>query len=186
MIAEIAHQMALVPILAMMLIGLSGKSLSRTYWLLALAFSVSWFGDSLSYASGGAWYWTYLWMPLQLWLICLAFMRDPLNRVSSLGALIFLAALSWAVSGPGPDILLTVAGSIWIILLAEGRMAPAIHIYFGLGTVAYLSMVVAPDSHVLLAWYVHQVSRMIAYAIFLGVAFRSRLGSWSPHVTVHN
>ena len=179
MIFEIAHQMALAPIIGMMVVG---RKLPRAYWLVALAYLMSWFGDSLAWMLDGSWQGTYLWLPLQLWLVFLAFMKMPTNRVFSLGAVILLALISWTVSGAGPDVLLTIAGSVVVLFILEGRIAPSLYVYFGLGTLAYLWMTWSMGEQFLVAWYSYQACRLLAYSIFLAAIFLTRLELRSPHV----
>ncbi len=180
MLLEVAHQMALVPIIALMILGLLGKRLPRSYWLLGLAFAVSWVGDSLAFFLDGAWWGTYFWLPFQFWLVLSAFLEEPLSRVFSLGALIFVSGLSWAVSSPSPDMVLTVTASVLVLILAHGRMAPALRIYFGLGTVAYLAMITASEGNAEFTCYAYQSCRALAYTVFLAVVLLTSLRPWRP------
>ena len=66
MIFEIAHQIGLIPILGMLVLG---RKLPRVYWLVALGLFVSWFADSAMHYIGGTWGAWYLFLPLQVWLI---------------------------------------------------------------------------------------------------------------------
>jgi hypothetical protein len=145
---------------------------------------MSWVGDSIAWAFDGSWEGTYLWLPFQFWLIFLAFMEAPANRVFSLGAVVLLALTSWSISGAGPDVLLTLAGSVTVLVIAGGRMALPLRIYFGLGTLAYFVMATSSGNQFLAAWGTYQGCRLLAYTLFLGILFRSRLGPWGPRAAV--
>ena len=176
---EVAHQMALLPIVAMMLMG---RGLPREYWLVALAFMVSWFGDSLAWALGGAWWGTYLWLPVQFWIVLMAFFKTPTNRVFSLGAVVILAASSWSVTGAGPDLLLTIAGSATVLVLMEGRLVPPLIAYFGLGTVAYLFMTSSTGDRFMVGWYLYQSCRLLAFILFTSTVIKIK--SWPRHAAL--
>ena len=165
MIFEAAHQIGLIPIVGMMLVG---HRLPRAYWYLALGFFVSWFADSATHFLGGSWYVDYYWVPLQCWLVLLAFITDPAGRLASLVSLIFLSAIAHELHGAGPDLLLRFGGSIAILWFARGRLAPPLYIYFGLGTLAYLVMILHYDN-IFPAWVVYQGCRLAAYVAFLWI-----------------
>jgi hypothetical protein len=163
--------MALLPILAMMI---AGHHLGREYWLVALAFMASWFGDSLAWMLDGSWQTVYLWLPIQFWLVALAFMRESVNRVFSLGAVVILAVTSWSMSASEPDTLLTVLGSAAVLMVAHGRIAPSLYIYFGGGTLAYIYMVAMMGTgHFEVAWWLYQGCRLMAYLLFVAMVIRA-------------
>ena len=147
-----------------------GRRLPYGYWLVALAFFVSWFADSVMYFTGGEWQATYFWLPVQLWLVLLALIRAPVHRLLSAIALLLLASVSLALSWPGPDYLITVAGSVAILYLARGWLAFPLYIYFGAGTVAYLIMVPhAGSASILTPWLWYQGCRLFAFIAFIGI-----------------
>ncbi len=164
MVFELAHQIGLVPILAMLVMG---RKLPGMYWLVAVAFSVSWFADSLAHFSGGNWVAWHLLLPVQIWLVLLAFIDD--RRAFAALALFMLAVLSWAWHGPGPDQLVITTGSIAILLVARGALAWPLYVYFGGGTVAYLVMTSGVGGAMLPAWYCYQSCRLLSFIFFIGI-----------------
>jgi hypothetical protein len=61
-------------------------------------------------------------------------------------------------------------------------MTPALYIYFGLGTLAYLGLITATGTQVLYAWYVYQGCRLAAYGAFAMVVL---LANRRPHAVPH-
>jgi len=104
-IFEVAHQMGLIPIIFLMAFG---RRSPRAFWLVGLALMVSWFGDSAMHFIGGGWVASYFWLPVQMWLVLLAFIRSPTNRIASGLALLVLGPVSMFLSWPGPDQLITI------------------------------------------------------------------------------
>ena len=164
MVFEIAHQLGLLPILGMIAFG---RKLPRVYWLVSLGLFVSWFADSAQHFIGGTWSAWYFFLPLQLWLIVIAFRKDL--AVSAALVLIGLTMLSWGLRYPGPDQIVTGAGSVAIFFVARGRLCWPLSIYFGAGTVAYLFMTSQVGGDILPAWYVYQVCRALAIIFFIGI-----------------
>jgi hypothetical protein len=176
---EIAHQSALVPLIALLWFG---RGLPRAYWLLGLAFAVSWIGDGVADAMGGSWLMVYLWMPVQFALIVVLFTESALWRVGSVVALFVLSGVSWTFSAPGPDMLVTLVGSIAVVSLVRGPLCVPIYLYFGAGTVAYFMMAsLLASPHFMVAWYVYQACRLTAYALFIGLVLQGfRRRKWVP------
>lgn len=169
MIFEIAHQIGLIPILIMMV---AGRKLPRAYWLVAVAFFISWLGDSAMHFSGGTWQIWYIGIPLQVWIVLAAFTRDRANLLLAAVALMMMVPSSWMLSAPGPDMLVTAAGSIAILLLAHGWLKVPVYLYFGAGTVAYLvmaSMASGSGTDFMPAWYCYQGCRAISMLAFATV-----------------
>jgi hypothetical protein len=161
---EVAHQIGLIPILGMMLMG---RKLPRVYWLVALGLSVSWFADSAQHFIGGTWGAWYVFLPLQVWLVLIAFRSDLV--IPAALVLIGLTMLSWGWSHPGPDQLVTVVGSVAVFFVARGSLYWPLSIYFGAGTVAYLFMTSQVGGDILPAWYVYQSCRALGILIFIGI-----------------
>lgn len=164
MVFEVAHQIGLLPILAMMAMG---RKLPRAYWLVALALFVSWFADSATHFIGGAWGAWYFFLPVQLWLVLAAF-TDGRRALWAL-ALLGLTCLSWVWHSPGPDQLVTVIGSVAILYVVRGPLLWPLSVYFGAGTVAYLVMTSQTGADILPAWYAYQACRALGIIFFIGI-----------------
>ena len=164
MVFEVAHQIGLIPILGMMAMG---RKLPRLYWLIALGFFVSWFADSVIHFSGGspgAWY---LFLPVQIWLIWIA-LTDS-HRILAAVVLIVLTMISWNLTHPGPEQLVTIVGSIAILCVVRGPLVWPLGLYFGAGTVARLFMVSQVGSDIFPAWCAYQGSRALGVILFIGI-----------------
>ena len=120
---------------------------------------------------GGTWNHSYFFLPIQVYLILLAFVRSTANRLFLAGALVLMVPASMALSWPGPDYLITIMGSLAILSVARGRLAIPLHLYFGYGTVAYvwLASEVAGGTDILPAWYTYQACRALAFVLFVAV-----------------
>ena len=139
---------------------------------------VSWLGSSLQHFSGGVWWTSYLWLPVQFTLALAAFGpgRWTLAAVSC-GA---LAASSTLLSAPGPDVLLTVVGSAAVLLVARGPLRTPAVIYFGAGSVLYLLMIQRIGGDIMPAWYAYQGARALAFVAFAMVLILpQRRSAWA-------
>jgi hypothetical protein len=161
---ESLHLSSLVP--AVLLLSW-GRGLPRAWWLVGIAFAVSYVGDSVAYALGSTWGAVYAWLPIQFALVLMAVKPDLLL----LWALMLTAMASWLVSAPGPDWLLTLVGSLLVLFHARGRIAVPLWIYFGAGSIAYSGML-ATMSDVLPAWYLYQGCRLTAFGAFVFMLHR--------------
>jgi hypothetical protein len=177
MIFEIAHQMDLVPLVAVALVS-RRRLVSPVAWLLACAWLVSWFGSSLQHFAGGLWWPSYVWLPVQLGLVLAAFKPERLPLIA--GALAALAVVSALLTAPGPDVLLTLVGSVGVLVLARGRYVLPVFLYFGVGSVFYLLMIQRVGDGFTPMWLAYQGSRAAAYVAFLAfLLLRPRRASWA-------
>ena len=164
MIFEVSHQIGLIPILGMMVMG---RKLPRVYWLVALGLFVSWFGDSAQHFIGGSWGAWYLFLPIQLWIIWVA-LTDSHKALAAL-TLVVLALISWNLSHPGPDQLMTAIGSVAILCVVRGPLVWPLSIYFGAGTVARFYMVSQVGADIFPAWCMYQICRALGILFFIGI-----------------
>lgn len=172
MIAEAIHLSALAPLIAVLLFG---RHLGVAWWMVALAFSISWIGDSMAHFTNGSWTCAYLWMPVQFALVILAFVDNPLHRMVVLTGLLLLTVTSAQISLPGPDWLLTLVGSIVVLAVAEKVLAWPLMVYFGIGSIAYLVMIARISTEgFATAWWWYQGSREMAIALFVALLFYER------------
>ncbi|KKM08187.1 hypothetical protein LCGC14_1726370 [marine sediment metagenome] len=165
---EPLHMAALVPALALVVRGPS--ALASSYLLVALAFGVSWVGDSVAWALGGSWAALYMWVPVQVGLVLLALV-DGWDRPKLLALVLCAAALSAAVSYPDPEVLVITMGSTAIVLLAKGDLRAPLYLYFGVGTLLYLMMV---SGEFMTYWYGYQASRVGAFVVFAALVFQDK------------
>lgn len=178
MIYEIAHQIGLIPI-ALMLIA--GRGQPASHWLVAIAFAVSWLGDSAAQMLGGSWAGTYAWLPVQFALVVSAFERRPIELALVLWAVGLAGFGSWLLSAPGPDWLLTVFGSVVVCVLARGAIGAPVLAYFGAGTIAYCWMLTTMDTDIMPAWLTYQACRLVAFGAFAAIVLYRR-----THGNVHD
>ncbi len=171
---EALHLAALVPALALLLRG--PTKLPSAYLLLALAFAVSWAGDSLGWFLGGSWAAAmYVWVPVQVGLVLLALV-DEWDRSKMLALVVFAAVVSAFISYPDPEVLVVTLGSTAIVLHAKGDMRAPLYLYFGVGTLLYLMMV---SGEFMAYWYGYQTARLGAFVIFAALVYQDKgRASW--------
>lgn len=162
---ELAHQMDLLPMLAVLVLHRRGREVPAVAWLLGFAWLASWAGSSLQHFAGGEWWTSYLWLPVHFALV-LAAVAPSWPVEVAVGCLV-VAMLSAHVSAPGPDVLLTVSGSILVLVLARGWVRVPLLLYFGLGTVCYLLMAQRIGESIMPSWAAYQVARASAYVAFV-------------------
>lgn len=168
---EALHQAALLPLIAMMVLG---RKVGAAWWLLAVAFAMSWVGDSFAFYLDGAWAASYSWLPVQFALALVAFLSEPMYRLVAFVGVLLLTVTSIQISAPGPEWVLTLGASAALMAVAQGPLTWPVMVYFGFGSLAYLVMVSEIGGAFLPAWYAYQGCRMVAYALFLGLLVRER------------
>lgn len=178
MLFEVLHQAALVPLLAVLLLRPPGPE----YLLVGAGLAVSWVGDSLAHFAGGSFVPSYFWLPVQIALVLAAFPPEGGDRTTwgvVVGiAAVVLALASARLTAPGPDLLVTIGGSLAILVLAKGGLRVPLYLYFGLGTVCYVLMVERVRGDAIPAWALYQVARVLAFVAFLWLVVRRR-GRWA-------
>jgi hypothetical protein len=179
MISEALHQSALVPLLA---VALLGRRAPRAWWLVAAAFFVSWVGDSAAHFAGDAWWTAYAWLPVQFGLVLVAFLPTVLWRMVAVTGVLLLAVTSAQATAPGPDWMLTLGASVAILAAVKGPLSAPVVLYFGFGSLAYLWMVALIGSDRLVgAWWAYQGCRVAAYVTFVGLLIQQRRRAvWVP------
>ena len=150
---------------------------------LAAAFLLSLVGDSASHHFAGAWWPSFVWLPAQMTLALWAYVTDHWHRIFAGGMLVILSAASWTASYGKPDLIVTMVGSLAIVLVARGPTRAAAWAYFGFGSLFYVLMV-AKIGHELpdymRPWKLYQTCRIVAYAAFIiGIAMERRRLAWS-------
>jgi hypothetical protein len=170
--AEVAHHIALIPglcALAVIVIvvreGREVATLPPLFWA-SFGLFISWWGDWVAGGLSGSVKPSYIWLPIQIWVVLQALIRTPLNRVMSGFALLILAATSWNLTGPGPDILMTFFGTLAITRIVTGKLTAPLFIYFGLGSPAYFLMMYTETPG---ACFFYDCCRLMAYILLIGI-----------------
>lgn len=162
MLPEVAHQAALMPVLALIIILGLGKVPSLDQGLLTTALGMSWIGDSQTSAIGGGFEYGHLWAPAQIALAYAAVVENwKFGRVLLVGALCVLV-LTVSYLNVDPGVLLWPLGGIGLVIL--GRKSPVrvpIFVYFGVGTIAFVFMIWEPGPD---RWLPYQACRIAALA----------------------
>lgn len=167
MIYEALHQSALFPLVALFIWG---RKLGAPYWLLGVSFFVSWIGDSMADLGGRSWALSYAWIPFQIGFALWAFLDTLAQKAMAFWAVLAVALASVMLTGPDPELLLTMTGSLAIMVLARGRLAFPTWIYFGFGTTAYVFMALRRhEPGFMPAWIAYQGCRVAAYVMFAAV-----------------
>jgi len=167
MIGELAHQSALVPLAVALVFW---RRLPRAWRFLAVAWTLSWVGDSMAYSVGDPWRPSYLWLPAQIAIVLVAFLSDRMARFVAVAGVALLAVTSVQATWPGPEWITTLAGSLAILAVVDGVLSWPVIIYFGLGSLAYLLWLTGADE----MFYVYQVCRVVAYALYVGILLHKR------------
>lgn len=159
---EVAHHIALIPVLAVLKV----RQVPPAYRWVAFAFAVSWVADSAIYFGDGTWMLDYWWVPVQMGLALMAFVRSW----RWLWALVLVSMASWLFLGP-PDWALRVIGSVVVLAYARGPLRWPLWIYFGAGTLAYVAMVATLSMSV---GYAYHAVRLLGYLAFVAVVLHYR------------
>ena len=169
---EALHYGALLPALGLWPLR---RRLPDGAGLVACAFAVSWLGDMWALVAGGAWYGSYLWLPVQLGLAL--YVVADWDALGPLLAILALLAAYDIGTASGPDVVITAVGSAAIVTIAirtAHPLAVPLVLYFGLGSALYLVMVSqAPGGTFLAWWWAYQSARVLAWAAFLGILWRN-------------
>jgi len=169
----VAHQSPLVPLFVMTAVILVGSHVKGGHIFLGSSFFVSWIGDSLAHFSLGSWESSYFWLPVQVCFAFLAVLRNSMKRWLALLAVAAMTTLSFAITYPGPEVFISVSGSIGIIAVTRGSLRIPVYLYFGGGTLAYLLMVLQIGSpNFLKAWYLYQSFRIAAFVALSAIVIQ--------------
>jgi hypothetical protein len=173
MIFELAHQLALVPLLFLLVLRMRGQRRDVAWWWLAGAFFVSWLADSAAHV-------------VDPWLMSLVY---PVSQAAIVGAVLLerddavvfvialvtigVGAVLWRGVGT-PDVLVhTVAwASVALIVFdrdALGRLRTALLVAFGLGLLAWLGYTIRPGWTL---WLCYQGVRALGIALFCRAAWK--------------
>lgn len=164
-ITEMTHQLALVPAATVLVRGPTRMPPAFIY--LAMAFAVSWVGDSLAGMMGGSWAAFYGWVPVQIILALFAVEVDRRKRWLAIPPIAALIPLSIHFSFPGPEVLIMTLGSVALVVMAKGPLRWPVLIYFGIGTALYVPMVMGTDF--MQFWYGYQASRLGSILVFVAL-----------------
>lgn len=171
---EALHYGALLPAFAAVLYR---TRIPRGTVLVAAAFAVSWAGDGFALFTGGAWYTSYLWLPVQFGLVLWAVVPGEVGRLKGLVGLLLAAGAGVVFLAPAPDMLVTVAGAVLVVPAAlhdRHPLALAIVLYFGLGSALYLVMVSHVNDPAGFGpwWWAYQLARVAGWGAFLWAIWR--------------
>jgi hypothetical protein len=135
------------------------------YWLVALAFATAVVHDGFAFVTGGSWEGVAYWMLAQFTLLILAF-----GGMVVAAAYLALSALVWLA---GPEVIATLGAGIVLLLSLNHRLAWAMLIYCGLGTLAYLAMAAEWQGVFMPWWGAYQTARLGAFGLFARAAWRA-------------
>lgn len=161
---EVAHYSALVPLAYLLAFRRDART---AYWIVAIAFSVSWFADLAASFLGGSWAPAAAYPVVQFGLVALAF-------GGYVWGVVVAAVLTTTVTEI-PPALPYALGSMAAMWLARNHalVAPVL-VYFGLGTALYLGMVrhATPADYeaFMRFWWPYQGARLTAFGLFIRAA----------------
>lgn len=171
LLAEASHQAGLIPLAGLFCLLVSGRRPNLFHWWLAFGFAISWPADSETFFKDGSWEVWYYFVPFQMWVIASAFMKSNGDRLISFFAFPALGVVSWGLTAPGLEQLVTISGSVLILMLARksGLIFWPFFIYFGAGTMAYVFMANSAPHEMTAPMYVFQSCRLCAYIAFIAI-----------------
>lgn len=167
---ETAHQMGLLPLVAVAVAQWQGKKPDAGLWWLSVAFGVSWLADSAAHWLN-PWTITFTYVISQSALVGAVFLARK-DALRLLGALLFVGGVAmFARDAAGHDYLLH--GVAWLsaaCIAAEECQTPALRrvctalvVYYGIGCVAYFVYAGWPGWT---TWGVYQSTRLMGIALF--------------------
>ncbi len=168
---EVCHQSGLIPLFGMFCLLVSGRRPTLFHWWLAFGLAISWPADSETFFKDGSWEVWYYFVPFQMWVIASAFMKSNGDRLISFFAFPALGVVSWGLTAPGLEQVVTIVGSVLVLIMAResGRILWPLFIYFGAGTIAYVFMANSAPHEMLAPMYLYQSSRLCAYIAFIAI-----------------
>jgi hypothetical protein len=180
--AEVAHQMALLPLATLAFVRVSGHRRDAAWWWLALAFAISWIADTVAdvvpmdaRAIGSLVY------PVsQSCLIGAVLLPRP--RALVMTGVLVLAGIAVVIrhGATGPDVALRSVAWLWVAGIARmGKALPvplraSLFVYFCLGWIAWLVHV---QWLVVGTWYPYQGLRLLGLLFFCWAAIEA-----GPHL----
>lgn len=157
--------LALTPVVLALVVWRYRRLLPTGSVWLALGLAISTVGDVWLWAIGGAWYPSYVWLPVQL--ACVIRAVSPGREWVGLWTWLAMLGLYDIAFVSGPEVLVTGVGSTAALAIAVRsghRLTVPVALYFGAGTVAYLGMVSALGSGWFMAWWwAYQAARVLGW-----------------------
>jgi hypothetical protein len=165
-VVELAHHMALVPVLWLAGLHLSGQRRDPAWWWLAGAYGVSWLADAAAIVVD-PWLVSAVYPVTQASLVA-AVLAPRRHAVGIVGLLVLIGVLAIMGRGThGPDVLLhTVAYGTVVALVTPlplGRLRVALLAGFGGMGVAWLAFAAAPSWP---TWGAFQAMRALGLGLF--------------------
>jgi hypothetical protein len=166
MAAEFMFWAPLAPVLLLLTLR---RHAPPVYWIVALAFLVSWFADAFARWADGSWAAVSYYPVAQMGLFAWAFG----GHVWALAVALIAAPLTWFE----PPVWPRVIGSIAALLLAKGHtLSPVVVLYCGVGTILYLGMIrhATPEAYepFMRWWFPYQAARLAAFGLFVHTAWK--------------
>ena len=173
MFSQLAHWGALVPLFYLLAFR---REAPPAYWLLALAFSVSFFAGLVSIAFPQVnWAVTHFYPAVQISLF--SFASSALMGFAMLHGGIVCIVIGFFVGTGFPELAYTGIGSICAMVSArEKRWVPILWMYCGVATIFYaLLSTEVYSARFMLWWYPYQVARLASFGLFV-IHVRERAG----------
>lgn len=181
--AEVAHQMALLPLSALTAMRLRFVRRDAAWWWLAAAFAVSWLADTAAHVlpSSAGWVPSVVYPVVQAGLVAAVLMPRVIAWLV-LGGLMGIALVAAVrVSASGPDVVLRSAADLTIVAIAIVRVAlpvalrASLLVTFGFGWLAWLAFSRHPA---LPAWYLYQCCRLAGLVLFCAALRTPKIHLW--------
>jgi hypothetical protein len=174
--AEIAHQMALLPLVWLSILSFRGRHQDAAYWWIAAAFAVSWLADTAAHFTN-PWAVSLVYPVTQTAVIGAVLLprRSVLTLILILVASALVTVMLRGDQVPGPDVFFhTIAWGAVCWLVADkwytGRIRTCLLVYFGLGWVGWM---IHTEWLIVPTWFVFQSARLAGLCIFCWAAMQT-------------
>lgn len=174
-VEEVAHQMALVPLVWIMWSRFRGEKRDVAWVWLAIAFSVSWMADlAADFMQPGMRFVPSMVYPVSQTAIIGAVLLDRTESIALLGLLVPIAMVGVRMGGAtGPDIILrsfawlVIVGIAWMRADLPHRLRLSLIVYFGLG---YVTWLLFAEQSIVPVWFAYQSTRLAGILLFCWAA----------------
>jgi hypothetical protein len=175
---EVAHWGAAVPLALMFLLRVSGRKFPAVFWIVAIAFAVSFIADTVRKVTGVPFIARPYYPPIQFALFALAV---SIGR-RWLGDAVALLAVSAVIASPlllaGLDVWVRGLGAVIVLGLMALHETPLVWtliVYCGFATAFWLWMQQYGTDYYAARpwWYAYQGARLAAFGLFARAAWRA-------------
>lgn len=159
---------ALIPVSALVLMR---REFPASYWIVGLAWLVSVAQDGIALLTGGSWLNTYVGHAILFSLLGAAVIDSGLALFAFVVVLHLLAYLGIAAGMAGPDVWISVVGSLGVFYYVRPPLLAPIVAYCVIGTIFYLGYATSDSYEVAFGFWIGQkLAYLTAFVLFIRAA----------------